>query len=63
MTPYLLLNKKDMQVLDIITRKVVKQAIGGPMSASISNPLESVFHNTVDGPSEAHLANQKLRLS
>lgn len=61
--PYLLLNKADTQVLDVIIRKAVKQAIGVPMSASTCKLLEMGLHNSVDELIEAHLANQKQRLS
>lgn len=41
-TPYLLLNTGDTQVLNVIIRKAV------PMSASTSKLLEIVLYNTVD---------------
>lgn len=61
--PYLQLLKKDIDQLDAIVRKATKLALGIPVHSSTDNLLGMAKHNTVRELTEAHLSNQRIRLS
>ncbi|XP_077540901.1 uncharacterized protein LOC144153118 [Haemaphysalis longicornis] len=61
--PYLNLTGTQKAKLDVILRKATKQALGLPAYTSTKRLYEMGVHNTVDELVEAHLSNQRMRLS
>ncbi|XP_049525436.1 uncharacterized protein LOC119461595 [Dermacentor silvarum] len=61
--PYLNLDRTQKNILDTIIRKATKQALGLPIYSSTQRLQAMGAHNTVAEPIEAHLSNQRLRLS
>ncbi|XP_077547715.1 uncharacterized protein LOC144159942 [Haemaphysalis longicornis] len=61
--PYLNLTGTQKAKLDVILRKATKQALGLPAYTSTKRLCEMGVHNTVDKLVEAHLSNQRMRLS
>lgn len=61
--PYLKLLKKDRDQLNVIIRKATKMALGIPKHSSTDKLLGMAKHNVVEELIEAHLSNQRVRLS
>lgn len=61
--PYLQLLKRDRDHLNTIIRKATKMALGIPCHSSTEKLLGMAKHNTVEELVEAHLSNQRVRLS
>lgn len=61
--PYLQLLKNEQEQLDVIIRKATKLALGIPICSSTEKILKMAKHNTVGELAEAHLSNQRVRLS
>ncbi|KAL1484880.1 hypothetical protein MTO96_049930 [Rhipicephalus appendiculatus] len=61
--PYLKLTKANRDTLNTMLRKATKQALGVPIYSSTQRLLDMGSHNTVEELIEAHLSNQRIRLS
>ncbi|KAG0445368.1 hypothetical protein HPB47_016230 [Ixodes persulcatus] len=61
--PYLKLLKKDRDQLNVTIRKATKIALGVPKHSSTDKLLGMAKHNVVEELIEAHLSNQRVRLS
>ncbi|KAG0445377.1 hypothetical protein HPB47_016084, partial [Ixodes persulcatus] len=61
--PYLKLLKIDWDQLNVIIRKATKMALGMPRHSSTNKLLGMAKHNVVEELIEAHLSNQRVRLS
>ncbi|KAL1427756.1 hypothetical protein MTO96_003103 [Rhipicephalus appendiculatus] len=61
--PYLKLTKANRDTLNAMLRKATKQALGVPIYSSTQRLLDMGAHNTVEELIEAHLSNQRIRLS
>ncbi|XP_077548346.1 uncharacterized protein LOC144161570 [Haemaphysalis longicornis] len=61
--PHLRLTKADREALDTAMRKATKIAKGLPMYSSTKRLMDMGTHNAADELIEAHLSNQRVRLS
>ncbi|KAL1468280.1 hypothetical protein MTO96_025551, partial [Rhipicephalus appendiculatus] len=61
--PYLQLTKANRDTLNTMLRKATEQALGVPVYSSTQRLLDMGAHNTVKELIEAHLSNQRIRLS
>lgn len=61
--PNLKLLKNDRDQLNVIIRKATKMALGIPKHSSTGRLLGMAKHNVVEELIEAHLFNQRVRLS
>ncbi|XP_077552083.1 uncharacterized protein LOC144166431 [Haemaphysalis longicornis] len=57
------LTRADREALDTVVRKATKLALGVPVHSSTEKLLGMRRHNSVDEMVEAHLSNQRIRLS
>ncbi|KAH7952593.1 hypothetical protein HPB51_028250 [Rhipicephalus microplus] len=61
--PYLQLTYVNRDTLNTMLRKATKQALGVPIYSSTLRLLDMDAHNTAEELIEAHLSNQRIRLS
>ncbi|KAG0424580.1 hypothetical protein HPB47_028206 [Ixodes persulcatus] len=62
-TPYLNLNKAEMQKLNVLIRRAYKNALGLPERTATEKLLKLGVHNTIEELHEAQLVSQLKRLS
>ncbi|KAH8026656.1 hypothetical protein HPB51_023420 [Rhipicephalus microplus] len=57
------LTKANRNTLNTMLRKATEQALGVPIYSSTLRLLDKGTHNTIEDLIEAHLSNQRIRLS